>query len=480
MVVLLMSCTLVNGLTNVPPTISVTNVSFTPTTGSTATSRVPTPVSTATLMAPTATSTASVPSDAVVVNTLEQGVYPFNPNGKCALGEAIQSVLLQQAVDGCVLPPGSKTVYMPTGTYSLTEPDNAPVILFGKPQSDREHLDPAGFPVIAGTVTILGNDSVIQRSGSNQFGIFQVFIGGNLTLKDLTISGGDVSATHHPGGAIENLGGSLALVHVTLSHNMAYNGGALDIAGGINAENTVTGSTITQNTALVDGGGIHNAGHLLVKQSVISSNIAKDGVFGGGGIDNDGQDAQLTLDDSQVFGNSATLGGGIFNDGGTVNITDQSLLSGNLATWKFNGLSPDGGGGINSRADNDQLVIDQSLVIGNQAPASFGGGIIAGGQKTTITGSVFSGNIAGTGSALEITGGEVSVTGSCILDNQSLLPKSYNGIENDNSLAVDASQNWWGTKGPSVSADVKTASQMANPPVFCASSLPTPYPTLNP
>ncbi len=475
-----MSCTLVNGLTGGHPTISVTNVSVTPTTGSTATSSVPTTASTATLPAPTATSTASVPSDAVVVNTLDQGVYPFNPSGKCALGEAIQTVLLQQAVDGCVLPPGSKTVYLPTGMYNLTEADNGPVILFGKPQSDREHLDPAGFPVIAGTVTILGNGSQIQRSGSSQFGIFQVFIGGNLMLKDLTISGGDVSATHHAGGAIENLGGSMVLDHVTLSHNVAYNGGALDIAIGMNSENTVTDSIITQNTALLDGGGIYNEGNLLVKDSVISSNLAQDGVFGGGGIDNDGQDAQLTLDDSQVLGNKATLGGGIYNNGGTVNITDQSLLSGNVATWKFNGLSPDGGGGINSRADNDQLVIDHSLIIGNQALASFGGGIVAGGQKTTISGSVFSGNTAGTGSAVEITDGQVSVTGSCLVDNQSLLPKSFNGIENDGSLTVDASQNWWGTKGPSVSGDVKTASQMPNPPTVCGSTLPTPFPTLNP
>ena len=197
-----------------------------------------------------------------------------------------------------------------------------------------------------------------------------------------------------------------------------------------------------------------------------------------GGIDNDGQSAQLTLDDSQVVGNTATLGGGIYNEGGIIQVTNQSVISGNVATWKFNGLSPDGGGGINDRADNDQLTIDNSIIIGNQAPASFGGGIIAGGQMTAITGSVLSGNTAGSGGALEIVNGNVSVTGGCILDNQSLMPKSYNGIENDSSVAVEATQNWWGPNGPSVGGDVKTASQLTNPPAICASALPTPYPTI--
>ena len=90
----------------------------------------------------------------------------------------------------------------------------------------------------------------------------------------------------------------------------------------------------------------------------------------------------------------ATLGGGIYNDGGTINVTNQSVISGNVATWKFNGLSPDGGGGISSRDNDDQLTIDNSFIIGNQAPASFGGGIIVGGQMTKITGSVLSGNTA--------------------------------------------------------------------------------------
>jgi hypothetical protein len=474
----LMSCTLLNGAAPEASATSVPQEVATNTANSVSPANnppSPTALSTSTPAAPTLTSTPSAPPDAVVVNTFEQDVYPFKPSGHCSLGEAIQTALLQQVVDACVLPSGSHTVYMPTGTYTLTQSDNAPIVLYGThPFPDRQHLDPAGFPVVANTLIILGNGSTIERTGSNKFGVFQVFVAGNLTLKDLTISGGDDSATHHPGGAIYNLGGSLTLYHVTLSHNVAYYGGALDDI--VSTNNTVTNSTITQNTSVTDGGGIDNSGHLLVKDSVISSNVAQAG-FSGGGIYNDG--AQLTLDDSQIVGNVAAFGGGIYNnDGGTINVTNKSVISGNVATWKFNGLSADGGGGIDSRADNDQLVIDHSLIIGNQAPASFGGGIEAGGQMTTITGSVLSGNTAMAGGAVDVTAGQASVNQSCILDNQTTSPKGFNGIENDSMdpITVDATKNWWGTSAPSISRNVKASPQLSNAPDICASSIPTPYP----
>ena len=230
----LVSCTLLNGTAPVGSATPLPDGAATNTSNSVgSTNNLPSPaaLSTSTPAAPTPTNTPSAPPDAVVVNTFEQDVYPFKPSGHCSLGEAIQTVLLQQVVDACVLPSGSHTVYMPTGTYMLTQSDNAPVVLYGThPFPDRMHLDPAGFPVVSNTLIILGNGSTIERTSSNKFGIFQLFVAGDLTLKDLTVSGGDTSATHQPGGAIYNLGWFPTLDHVTLSHNVAYNGGALDIS----------------------------------------------------------------------------------------------------------------------------------------------------------------------------------------------------------------------------------------------------------
>lgn len=297
-VLLTVSCSLVNNVTTGNPTSPT--VAVPSSAESTSNASNPTEVSTSALApaasdTPAVTPTSSVPSGAVVVNTFDQEVYPFKQNGNCSLGEAIQTVLLQHAVDGCVLPPGGHTVYMPKGTYTLTQPDNAPTVLFGtKPQKNREGFDPAGFPMVANTLIILGNGSTIQRTGPNKFGIFQVFAGGgNLTLKDLTISGGDVTVNNggDDGGAI-NVTGSLTLDHVTLMDNLSNEGGALDAEG----EVTVIDSTIIQNTSTGDGGGIYNMGHLLIKNSAISTNVAGN-LYNGGGINNN-FNGQLTLDNS--------------------------------------------------------------------------------------------------------------------------------------------------------------------------------------
>ncbi|HEY9151854.1 MAG TPA: hypothetical protein VIN60_03135 [Anaerolineales bacterium] len=481
----LMSCTPLNGTAPGASATSASQEVATNTANSVnSTNNLPSPtaLSTPTPAAPTPTSTPSAPPDAVVVNTFEQDVYPFKPSGHCSLGEAIQSVLLQQVVDACVLPPGSHTVYMPTGTYTLTQSDNAPVVLYGThPFPDRQHLDPAGFPVVANTLIILGNGSTIERTGSNKFGIFQVFVAGNLTLKDLTISGGDTSASNHSsvGGAIDDEGGSLALDQVTLIHNTGKeNGGALAIAIGTA---TIINSTITQNTATFSGGGIDDEGTLTIKDSVISSNAVKVvGIDGGGGIVVDGSTAQLTLDNSQVVGNIGATGGGIYNNGGSVQITNHSVVSGNVAMYKFGGMFPNGGGGINSIPNNSQLTIDNSYIIGNQAPYALGGGIIGGGGggSMNITGSVLSGNSSMGGGAVDAVHSPVSINGSCILDNQATYSKAYNGIEIDSidPITVDATQNWWGTSAPSISKNVKASPQLSNAPDICASSIPTPFP----
>jgi hypothetical protein len=440
------------------------------------------------------TATPALPADAVIVNTFSQGIYPFPQTGTCTLGAAIQSVLSQQAVDQCTLPPGSTTIDLPTGIYMLTQPDDAPAILFGRLQKDREGMAPAGFPLIAGQLTILGNGSTIQRSGPTKFGIFEVFVGGDLTLKDLTLSGGDVSQEQDgSGGALNILGGSVTLSDVTLTGNQAVTGGAIqnDSSGtGTSASLSLIGTTVTKNVATQDGGGIYNLGSLTIQDSQISDNAAQDKVEGGGGIYNTA--GQLILDHSLLDGNIAFEGGGLYNDGGSVNILDQSVLSGNVAT-SYHAFISHGGGGINNigyQGSGDtpaHVTIQDSFIISNQAGGSTGGGIYNQ-ARLTVTDSVLSSNVAGAGGAIfSDTQGIGSITGSCILQNQavSVTPKDFgNGIDNENDQPFDARQDWWGSPGGpgnSITRNINAASPLNSAPDLCASSLPTPYPTpMNP
>jgi len=476
-VLLTMSCSLAG---KVP-----VNSSSVPAKISSLTSSPPTKIVTQTVPAtdtPAVTPTSSVPSGAVVVDTFDQEVYPFKQNGNCSLGEAIWAVQTQKDQDGCKVNPGNSTIYLPKGTYILTDPDTSSPPLQGA--EGRFGLDPGGFPVIYGKVTILGNDSTIQRMGSNKFGIFQVMVG-NLTLNDLTISGGDTTNVDlSEGGALDMLLGQATLNRVTVTGNVSYNGGAL--ASGQNSTLTLNDSSVQGNTATNDGGGIYSSGTLILKNSVVSSNIAQDQSLGGGGIYNDS--GKVSLDRSQLVSNLAFEGGGIYSDSGMVNIVDQSVVSGNVATEVSD--VPHGGGGINSLgANGDALVtIKDSFIIGNYAPKSIAGGIYVQGPDSnstvlTITNSILADNSALASGGILIGDGTGSITGSCVTGNKATKVSGNVGgdIDNGNTDQVPfvASNNWWGaSSGPgSVSQFVTTAPVLTSPPAICAGAIPTPYPT---
>ncbi len=487
-ILLFVSCGLVNNVAKgnpaapIPPapsaaagTFSVSNATEPP-----ASTSAPRTKSTQ-VAAPTPTS--SMPSGAVVVNTFDQEIYPFKQNGNCSLGEAIWAVQTQKDQDGCVATAGNSTIYLPTGTYTLTDPDTSSPPLQGA--EGRFGFDPGGFPVIYTAVTILGNGSTIQRTGPNKFGIFQVMVG-NLTLSDLTISGGDTTNVDlSEGGALEIGLGQATLNHVAITNNISYDGGGL--AADMNSTLTLNDSVVQGNTATDDGGGIYNGGALMVKNSVVSSNVAQDQSFGGGGIYNDS--GTVTLDHSQLVSNLAFEGGGIYSDSGTVNVVDQSVVSGNVATEVSD--TPHGGGGINSLGSNgDALVtIKDSFIVGNQAPKSVAGGIYVQGPDSnstalTITDSVIADNSAlASGGILIDMAGTGSITGSCIVENKATKVSGNAGGDIDNGnmdqVPFAATNNWWGASGAtgSVSDAVTTSPALTSPPAICAGAIPTPYPT---
>src|SRR5262249_41622689 len=109
------------------------------------------------------------------------------------------------------------------------------------------------------------------------------------------------------------------------SNNRSGNGGAIFNASAL----TVSGCTLSGNSALDGGGGIFNQGGIV---SVADSTIAGNSAEAGGGIYNYSGIHAVT--GSTLSGNSAAnQGGGIFNDfyAGTLYLTNGSNVCDNSA-----------------------------------------------------------------------------------------------------------------------------------------------------
>jgi uncharacterized protein (TIGR03118 family) len=149
-----------------------------------------------------------------------------------------------------------------------------------------------------------------------------------------------------------------------------------------------------QNGSAIEGGAIYNRGTLnVIDQSTLSGNVASDG----GGIYNLG--GTVAISDSILSGNSAFLGGAIYNDGGAVTVSNSSTLSGNHAE-----LIPVGYGG---------------------GPSGFGGGVYNSGGTMAISQSTLSDNAASDGGGIYVAAGTLTVENSSSIAGNTA-PDVYN------------------------------------------------------
>lgn len=132
---------------------------------------------------------------------------------------------------------------------------------------------------------------------------------GNVTIgKNLTLVGAGADDTK-----LKGTGGSV----VTVAQNVTATVSAVTISGG----------TGTPNEGFLEGGGVFNRGTLTLIDVVVTGNQAERG----GGILNF-DEVDLTLDHTIVTGNKAvsdtpgaTFGGGIYNRGGQVTLTNTPV-----------------------------------------------------------------------------------------------------------------------------------------------------------
>ena len=197
--------------------------------------------------------------------------------------------------------------------------------------SDGGAIANAGGLVDITGSTVSGNSALGDVTGPGETGEGGAIWNGQsgfLSVDDSTMAANRASAD---GGAIDDTGGGLGiLAHTTLSdNNAAGDGGGIDNGGSVWI---VSASTLAGDTA-VQGGGIDNAGTMLVETSTISGGNA--GV--GGGVDNSGQLA-VTL--STVAG---SVGGGLDNGGGATLDLAGSIVADSTAGKDCTGPVMDAG-----------------------------------------------------------------------------------------------------------------------------------------
>ena len=175
---------------------------------------------------------------------------------------------------------------------------------------------------------------------------------GTDTIENITIKGGDISS---------------------LSADSSYGGGILIYSGKV----VLNSSFVSGSIANVGGGiyidGEHAYSALVINSSIISGDSA---LGGGGGIYN--KQAELHIISSNINSNKASLGGGIYSDGGKNLDISGSLIKILSSTIKENYASIGGGGIYNLGGQGGNiadLLIYSSTISENTVKEIGGGGI---------------------------------------------------------------------------------------------------------
>ncbi len=256
------------------------------------------------------------------------------------------------------------------------------------PDDDTINIPGGGLYVLSNGELIIQNNGALIINGPGALNmtlsahynsrIFYVNPNANLTLNNLTLSGGNGTGASFSGfgGAITNLQGNL----------------------------TVNNSVIRDSYAANDGGGVSGNGATTLNNTTIADNSA----VSGGGIET-GSGGSLNMTNCTVSGNTARTsnGGGIFTLA-TATIRNSTIT---------NNRAPNGSGGGISRAASVTVSLGNTIIAGNNASSAtdFNGILTSLGY-----------NLIGTMNGATITG---DTTGNIINANPSLAPLAlYGGV----------------------------------------------------
>jgi hypothetical protein len=309
----------------------------------------------------------------------------IDATGGCTLADAIRAANTDAASGACPAGNGDDTITLASGsTHTFT-------------RADDTTYGPTALPLVTSTITIAGNDSTIRRApGSDAFRLLTVSPTGDLTLQDTTVTGGSVP--DRTGGGVYNYAGMLTLTGSTISGNSAYYGGGV---GSFAGWTTATDCTVSGNQALEGGGGLFTGDGVIV---LAASSVTGNTAAAGGGIGGYGYRGAVNVLSSTVSGNTADdaegggYGGGVAIFKSSVSIVD-STVSGNVAR---------GGGGGLATYLSPNAVIDGGTLSGNSS-ANYGGGVDNYRSSLVVFNSTISGNGAAHGGGISNEGERSSV-----------------------------------------------------------------------
>jgi hypothetical protein len=304
--------------------------------------------------------------------------------------------------------------------------------------ADAPGTNGAAFTVPVSLTLDGASGATVKPKPSGAGRVLWIDAGATVTLNGLTVTGGGGGVAL--GGGILNLG-NLTVSNSTVTGNAAVDGGGIYNYNGL-ATLTVTGTTVSSNTASANGGGIYNYnGTATLTGSTLDSNTA---AIDGGGAYN--YTASLTLTGTTVEQNAATEnGGGVANDsaslssGASVTLTGDTFVNDDADNGNGGGIWNDGnafltgtavslngadsgsghGGGIYSAPDWN-LIATTSTVSGNTA--EFGGGVYNDGSSDNpgfaeISKSTVSGNEAVQGGGGLGNEGDMALINSTVSNN---------------------------------------------------------------
>ena len=278
---------------------------------------------------------------------------------------------------------------------------------------NRAQNNGGGIAGILGALNASGAATVYTNTAVTGSG------GGIYSSQELSITLGAGSAIRNntaktDGGGVYGTDMTLALgAGSTVNNNIAQtgSGGGIYLTGVSNLSGAIT---VQRNIARVDGGGIYALGSMGVVSGTISQNTAATGY--GGGVYAGGS-GTATLSGVTIADNIAQIdGGGVF-----LTATTASLVVENASIVTGNHITTGVGGGIAAAGGN--VTVRGSTVTNNHAQVGGGGVYLTGGALTLAAGASVTANktVTGGGGGLAVISGTVTISASVVSRNEAAL-----------------------------------------------------------